>query len=86
MTYFGNSVTKIYTTQEDYKSVIICVQCCQIPIYTAVMLISFQLQIIITLLYAESMPVCSMITDDQEDVEIVSPSLALYRTSLAFNV
>ena len=30
---FGNSVTKIYTAQEDYKPVLICVHCCQIPIY-----------------------------------------------------
>ena len=37
VSYFGSSVTKIYTTQEDYKPVLICVNCCQIPIYTAVM-------------------------------------------------
>ena len=30
--YFGNSDTKIYTTQEDYKPDIICEHCCQIPI------------------------------------------------------
>ena len=46
MTYFGNSAPKIYTSQEDYKPVIICEHCCQIPIYTAVMLVSCQLQII----------------------------------------
>ena len=34
MTYFGKSVTEIYTTQEDYNPVLICVHCCQIPIYT----------------------------------------------------
>ena len=33
MSYFGNSVTKIYTTQKDYKPVLMCVHCCQIPIY-----------------------------------------------------
>ena len=44
-------------TQEDYKPVLICVHCCQIPIYTAVMSNYVQLQIIITWLYIESMPV-----------------------------
>ena len=34
MSYFGNSVTEIYTPQEAYKPVIICVRCCLIPIYT----------------------------------------------------
>ena len=33
MTYFGNSLPEIYTTHEDYKPVIICVHCCQIPLY-----------------------------------------------------
>ena len=60
VSYFGDSVTKIYMTQEDYKTVIICVHCCQIPIYIAVMSI-YQLQIIFTLLYIESMPVYFMI-------------------------
>ena len=59
--YFDNSVTKIYTSQEDYKPVIFCVHYCQIPIYTAALLVSCQLQIIITLLYIESMPVYFMI-------------------------
>ena len=54
MTYFGNSVPEIYTILEDYKPVIICVHCFQIPIYV-------QLQIIFTLLYIESMPVYFMI-------------------------
>ena len=34
MTYFSNSVPEIYTTLKDYKPVIICVHCCQIPWYT----------------------------------------------------
>ena len=59
--YFGNSVPEIYTTPEDYKLVIICVHCFQIPIYTAVMSIYVQLQIIFTLLYIEPMPVYFMI-------------------------
>ena len=59
--YFGNSVPEIYTTQEDYNPVIIYVHSCQIPIYTAVMSIGVQLQIIFTLLYIESMPVYFMI-------------------------
>ena len=42
-------------TQEDYKPVLICVHCCQIPIYTAAMSDCIQLQIITTLLYIESM-------------------------------
>ena len=62
MTYFGNSVTEIYKTQEDYKPVHICVHYCQIPIYTAVMPDFIQLQIIFTLMYIESMLVCSLIT------------------------
>ena len=59
--YFGNQVPKIYLTQEDYKPVLICIHHCQIPIYTAVIHIYCQLQIIITLLYIESMPVYFMI-------------------------
>ena len=46
VSYFGISVTKIYTTQEDYKPVFICVHCRQIPIYIAVMSNCIQLQII----------------------------------------
>ena len=34
VSHFGNSVPKMYTTQEDYKPVIICVHFCQIPIFT----------------------------------------------------
>ena len=33
MSYFGNSVPKMHTTREDYKPVIFCVHCCQIPLY-----------------------------------------------------
>ena len=55
MSYLDNSVIEIYTTQEDYKPVLICVHCCQIPIYTAVMSDCDQLLIVFTLLHIESM-------------------------------
>ena len=51
MSYFGNSVPKIYKTQEDYKPVLFCVHCNQIPIYTAAMPVCVQLLIIFTLLH-----------------------------------
>ena len=35
MSYFGNSVPKIYTTHEDYKTVVISVHDCQSHINTA---------------------------------------------------
>ena len=44
VSYFGNSVPKIYTTQEDYKPVIIWVHCFQIPIYTESMPVYFMIQ------------------------------------------
>ena len=60
MSYFGNSVPEMHTTQEDYKPVIICVHCCQIPIHTSAMSICSQLLFIFILLHIEPMSIKSM--------------------------